>query len=136
MKCKRNKAPDYLGITTDLTKIIARDDDLFLQFRKALGLTVKQFTVYLNCVDTAKCRTVAIAELLDNRLIGVTTFPDTFEGNRNAEALFKRCYKEHNDPDGTTGFVQPSDEEWTAMLDNGTYDDDNGYTLVITHSNP
>jgi hypothetical protein len=133
---KSKKSLDYLSVTTELTKIIARDDELFLQFRKALGLTSKQFASYLNCVDTAQCRTVAVAELLDNRLLGVTTFPDTFEGNCNAENLFKRLYNEHNDPDGTTDFVQPSNEEWKAMLLDGTYDDETGYKLIITQSNP
>ena len=136
MKCKRNKAPDHLGTLTELVKIIAGDDDLFTGFRKTLGLTPKQFEKFLNDIDREKCRTVAIVEIVDNKLIGVTTFPDTFEGNRNAEALFKRCYKEHNDPDGTTDFVQPTEEDWTAMLDDGTYDDEAGYQLIITHSMP
>jgi hypothetical protein len=133
---RKSKTPDYTFITADLVKIIARDDELFLQFRKALGLTAKQFERYMDGVDRGRCRTVAVVELVDQNLIGVTTFPDTPEGNHNAEALFKRCHKEHNDPDGTTGVEPPTDEQFSAMLDDGIYDDEAGYQLIITHSMP
>jgi hypothetical protein len=82
-----------------------------------------------------KLATVNIIELLTDSLQNVYSFPDTPEGNAEAEVQFKACHLQHNDPDGTTGVACPDDEEWKYMLDDGTYDDDCGYKLLITHSN-
>lgn len=127
-KQKRNPM-DYLSITTSLVKIIAGDDDLFKGFRKTIGLTSKQFEKYLNGVDQDKCSTVNVIELVDGEFIGVVSFPDTPGGNRLAEEHFRQCYL-----DNTQGGEVPSESDWTAIMDNGTYEDDNGYQLLITHS--
>lgn len=79
--------------------------------------------------------TVNIIELVDGNPIGVVSYPDTARGNRAAERLFRKLYREHNDPDGTTGIVQPTKEDFDAMIDDGIYDDECGYQITITHSN-
>jgi len=80
--------------------------------------------------------TVNVIELVNERYHSVRSFHDDPEGNKAAEELFKRLHKEHNDPDGTTGVSEPSEEDFAAMIEDGTYDDECGYQLVITHSIP
>jgi hypothetical protein len=82
-----------------------------------------------------KLATVNVIELLNDSLQNVYSFPDTPEGNAEAEAQFKACHLQHNDPDGTTGVDRPDDDEWNMMLSDGIYDDECGYKLIITHSN-
>lgn len=85
---------------------------------------------------TKSIPTVCVIEIVNDRYHSCRSFHNNPEGNAAAEELFKRLYKEHNDPDGTTGFVQPTDEDFAAMIEDGVYDDECGYQLVITHSIP
>jgi len=125
---------DYLEIEDHLLGVIAKDDELFLQFAEALGITEKQFEEFIDNVGSAQCRTVNVIELVKTSLNNVYSFPDTPKGNELAEAKFKECYREHNDPEGTTGQIEPTDEDWEAVLEDGIYDDDCGYQLIISHS--
>jgi len=125
------KPLDFLGIFASLTTLLARND-VGNDIRREIDVHPKhwdRFLEFKECVPT-----VNLIESVDNKVIGVTSFLDNPEGNRAAEAKFQELYKEHNDPDGTTGFVQPTDEDFAAMIEDGVYDDDCGYRLTITHS--
>jgi len=121
-------------ITANLLKTIARNDELFSALRKSLGLTARQLEKYLDTVESAPCNTMSVIELVDFKVIGVTTFPNTAKGNEAAEALFIRLHKEHNDPDGTTGVPLPSIEDFQEMFVTGNYNDECGYQIVIIPS--
>ncbi len=77
-----------------------------------------------------KLHTVNVIESVDAVLLGVRAFTDNKEGNALAEKLFVRLVKEHN----KSGGPEFSKEDFTAMLDDGVYDDELGYQLFITHS--
>jgi len=81
-----------------------------------------------------KTPTVNVITILNTTLQSITSFPDTPEGNREAEDFFKECYKEHNDPEGTTGVLQMMESEFICMLDDGVYDDGVGFQLILSHS--
>jgi len=78
--------------------------------------------------------TVNVVETVDGKINSIRSFPESPEGNKAAERLFRRLHKEHNDPDGTTGVERPTRAEFRAMLDDGIYDDECGYNLMIAHS--
>ena len=133
----KKKKLDYLEITQNLLKAIARSDEEFQEsLRNCIGLTEKQFEEYIDNVDSAQCATVNIIEILQGNLIGVTSFPDTQKGNELAEKKFRECILDRNDPDRTTDVEPLSDEDMEFHLENSNYNDDCGYELIITHSTP
>lgn len=81
-----------------------------------------------------KVATVNVVETLDGKIASIRSFTESPEGNKAAEDLFRHLHKEHNDPDGTTDVARPTREDFRAMLDDGIYDDDCGYNLIVTHS--
>ena len=127
---------DYLEITQNLLKNIARNDELFDSLRKCIGLTKKQFEEYIDKADSGQCRTVNVIEILQGNFIEVTSFPDTPKGNELAEEKFRECISDRNDPDRTTDVEPLSKEDMDYHLENSNYNDDCGYELIITHSIP
>jgi len=85
-------------------------------------------------MKSVKVATVNVVELVDGKIISLCSFAESPDGNKAAERLFRRLHKEHNDPDGTTGVDRPTREDFAAWIEDGIYDDDCGYNLVITHS--
>lgn len=74
--------------------------------------------------------TVNVIELRDGVVQVGYAFFDSPEGNKKAEAQFKKCFFDHNGPEAK----QPTEKDWEDMLDEGTYDDGLGYSIVIFHS--
>lgn len=74
-----------------------------------------------------KLSTVNVIEMTNGNFQSIRSFADNAEGNKRAEKLFKRCMKE-NDSNLSSEFMDECIEE-------GFYDDDNGYNLYLTHSN-
>lgn len=79
-----------------------------------------------------KLHTVNVIEICNDEFQSIRSFSDSKEGNKRAEKLFKRLVREHNPK--SQGAIQHSDEDLDAMIDDGVYDDDCGYQLLITHS--
>ena len=131
----KRKPIDILGILAGLTNLLARND-VGNDIRREIEVTPKQWDRFLDDYEKESIPTVNVIELVNGNYHSVRSFFDTPEGNRSAEAFFKRLHKEHNDPDGTTGVEPPSDQDFQNMLDDGIYNDECGYELVITHSIP
>jgi len=71
-----------------------------------------------------KVNTVNVVEYNDDTILGITSFSDDEEGNKEAEDIFKRCAKEN----GAT------DEDLEAfILEDGLYET-GGYQLFLVHS--
>lgn len=85
--------------------------------------------------------TVNVIEIVNGTPVSVRAFTDDNAGNVEAEALFKRCYYEHNniDPNDVVasaeknGSVVPPDKDFAMMMDMG-YSDEWGYELFLVHS--
>lgn len=71
---------------------------------------------------TTKIDTVNIIEASEGCVLGITSFKETKEGNKEAEELFRKIIIEN---------VPVEDIE--AALDNGYYEDGT-YTIYIVHS--
>ena len=72
--------------------------------------------------------TVNVIEVLNGTVQGVRSFTDNPTGNKRAERIFKRCVKENA---GGTTFTR---DVFSDMLDEGNWEDDNGYQIFLTHS--
>lgn len=81
-----------------------------------------------------KLNTVNIIELVNGNLNSIHSFTDNEKGNKAAERLFRRLVREHNDPEGTTGVKPFSRADMDCFLDDGIYNDECGYELIISHS--
>ena len=77
-----------------------------------------------------KLHTVNVIESIDDVPFSLRAFTDNTKGNDLAEKTFVRLVKEHNETEGP----KFSDEDFSAMMDDGVYDDECGYQLFITHS--
>lgn len=77
---------------------------------------------------TNRIATVNVIEMVDGRIIGLASYSDTQEGNKEAEALFKELYREN------TRGVAFRKADFQLLLDDGAYEDSNGYQLIITNS--
>ena len=130
----KRKPLDFTGILAALTQVLARND-VGNDLRREIDVTPRQWDRFLD-YEKESIQTVSIIEVVNGNFHSCRSFLDTPQGNHAAEALFKRLHKEHNDPDGTTGIADPTDEDFQLMLDDGIYDDECGYNLVITHSIP
>lgn len=75
-----------------------------------------------------KLATVNVVELVGGTLQGLTAFPETPEGNEEAEKHFTALIKEY-DGERVTG------EDLAIALENGRYEGSSNYEVVITHSN-
>lgn len=78
----------------------------------------------------SKLATVNVIQLDDNgNVSSVRSWPETPEGNKEAEKLFLRIIKEH------TSETAYAEEEFQAMLDEGMCDEPSvGTKLFIAHS--
>jgi hypothetical protein len=63
---------------------------------------------------------------------GVRAFVDNPEGNKQAEKAFVRLIKEHEKPDPVD--TRSTKEDFENFIDEGTYEDNSGYQLFLTHS--
>ena len=79
----------------------------------------------------AKLKAVNVIEIVDDRVLGCRSFTRNKEGWKQAERHFRRLHKEHNDPDGTTGYVRPTKKEFEDMILDAQYDDECGYKIFI-----
>lgn len=73
-------------------------------------------------------KTVNVIECTDGsnaEIVGLTSFPDTDEGNKDAEVLFEALIKE-------TG-VDPSDHDIEDAKENGIYEIGSGW-IALVHS--
>ena len=77
-----------------------------------------------------KLHTVNVIETVDGSPIGLHSFTDNPEGNKRAEERFKFLVEYHN----KNGGPKFSDEDFAEFFEDGTYDDDCGYQLFLTHS--
>jgi hypothetical protein len=79
-----------------------------------------------------KLRTVNVLEFCNNQFQQSFSFVDNPEGNKMAERKFARLVREHNPK--AEDAIQYTHEDIDAMLDDGVYDDECGYQVLITHS--
>jgi len=79
----------------------------------------------------AKLKAINVIEILDDHSPECRTFTRNKEGWKQAERYFRKLHKEHNDPDGTTGYERPTKKEFKHMILDGVYDDDCGYKIYI-----
>ena len=79
-----------------------------------------------------KLHTVNVLEFANNEFQQSFSFADNPEGNKRAEKQFARLVREHNPRKSETGKITAEDIE--DMLDEGVYDDQFGYQVLITHS--
>ena len=136
---KQNKPFGFIGLLNDLMTLIGRNDELMETLQESLGGEPNELENFIDNYDKNHIPTVNVIEQVNGEIIGITSFLDTPDGNKSAETLFKELYKEYNDPDGTTGFVQPTDEEFAAMMEDGIWEDTpetigDSYAISITHS--
>ena len=87
-----------------------------------------------NRKPAVKVHTVNVIEIVNEQLNSVRSFVDNPAGNKRAERMFRRLYREHNDPDGTTGEPRPTNADIDPYIEDGVYDDECGYQLVLAHS--
>jgi hypothetical protein len=75
--------------------------------------------------EVTRVETVNVIEYADDAVVGLTSFTDTPEGNRDAEARFSKLIKE-NDKETTN-------QEVKAMSEDGWYESGT-YQVFIIHS--
>lgn len=85
-----------------------------------------------NGKPAVKLRTVNVLEFCNNEFQQSFSFADTREGNKRAEKKFARLVREHNPKKQDA--IQYDAEDIEKMLDDGVYDDEVGYQVLITHS--
>jgi len=77
--------------------------------------------------------TVNVIEITNGSdLQGIRSFTDNPEGNKRAERLFKRLVREHEQLDPVD--CRSSKEDFENYLDEGSYEDNSGYLLLLSHS--
>jgi len=79
----------------------------------------------------AKLKAVNVIEIVDDRVLGCRSFTRNKEGWKQANRHFRKLHKEHNDPDGTTGYERPTKKDFEVMVLDGVYDDECGYKIFI-----
>jgi hypothetical protein len=82
-----------------------------------------------------KQKLITLVESVDEKVLSCHSysFKNDSGGIGKAFRTFKRLHKEHNDPDGTTEYVRPSNKEFLSMFNEGLYDDDCGYRITVVH---
>lgn len=79
-----------------------------------------------------RLNTVNVVEITNGDLQAVRSFSDNPEGNKRAERLFKRLVREHEAGDPVD--TRSDKEDFENFLDDGSYEDNSGYQLLLTHS--
>ena len=128
----------HAEILHSLLRSIARTDDEFQrQLRACVGVSKRAFDSFLDkaeFVSVAKdqtLNTVNVVEMNNGEFQMVRSFPETEEGNKAAEAFFRRKLEAHEKENK----LQPSDEEdFQAYIEDGLYEDCGGWQLFLTHS--
>jgi uncharacterized protein YdcH (DUF465 family) len=72
-----------------------------------------------------KLNTVNVIEITNGIIQGLTSYPETPEGNQAAEAHFGRLLTEHN---------AETDDVIEQAIEDGTYNDGSGYEVNLVHS--
>jgi uncharacterized protein YdcH (DUF465 family) len=72
-----------------------------------------------------KLQTVNVIEITNGIIQGLTSYPETPEGNKAAEEHFGRLLKEHN---------AETDDVIEQAIEDGTYTDGSGYEVNLVHS--
>lgn len=71
--------------------------------------------------------TVNVIEMNESYILQLVAFPETVEGNENAEKLFKQMVKEN--------YSDVTDEQMNDCLDEGIFHWDNGgFSVLLVHS--
>jgi hypothetical protein len=79
-----------------------------------------------NGQPAVKLHTVNVLEFANNEFQQSFSFADNPEGNKRAERKFARLLNEHEK--GLTA------EDVEHYIEEGTYDDQSGYQVLLTHS--
>ncbi len=88
-----------------------------------------------NKTKLKKLATVNIIELKQGVLHSIRSFTDNAEGNEQAEKTFKALVNKHHADEQGSGNGDPiTDDDMQCFLDNGIYDEQDGYELMIAHS--
>lgn len=74
-----------------------------------------------------KLNTVNVIEMVWDSIQSLHAFPDDHKGNVDAEKLFVELIKEHESNDVT-------EKNIAIYLEEGVFDDDCGYQLMLVHS--
>jgi len=88
-----------------------------------------------NKTKLKKLATVNIIELKQGVLHSIRSFNDNPKGNEQAEKTFAALIRKHHaDEQGSGGGDPITDEDMECFLDNGIYDEQDGYEVMIAHS--
>lgn len=90
-----------------------------------------------NKTKLEKLATVNIIEMKQGTLHSIRSFNDNPKGNEQAEKTFKALVnKHHSDEQGSGNGASIGNEDMEIFLDNGIYDEQDGYVVMICHSTP
>lgn len=84
-----------------------------------------------NRQPAVKLRTVNVLEFANNEFQQAFSFADNPEGNKRAERKFKRLVREH---EKDVHNVEWEKEDIDNMVEEGVFDDQSGYQVLLTHS--
>lgn len=80
-------------------------------------------------VESPRLSTVNVIEVINEDVQRLTALPESPEGNKAAEDLFKTLIKEH-----TANVTLWDDEDLQPFIEEGLYDDGQGYQVLLVHS--
>jgi hypothetical protein len=86
----------------------------------------RKASAFLSAKKTAKLNAVSVIEYADGSIIGVHSFSDDEEGNKEAEECFKAIVREN--------CGDMADDELDERVEDGFFDDNFNYQAFITHS--
>ena len=104
-------------------------DDLTVTSKSAIDGLAKEINKLKKATDV-RVGTVNVIEMGNERtdILSLRSFIDTKKGNKSAEKLFSKIYKEN-------AYRKPSKEEIEVAIENGYWEDPrNGHTLLLVHS--
>lgn len=76
-----------------------------------------------------KMNSVNVLGMESGNVLYLRAYSDNPEGNKQAEASFRRLIRNHTKVRGV-----PNPEELEAMVEDGYYSDEQGYELFLIHS--
>jgi len=103
-------------------------DDLTVTSKSAIDGLAQEINKFKKATDV-KVGTVNVIEMGNERtnILSLRSFTDTAKGNKSAKKLFSRLYKKN-------AYWTPHKEEIEVTIENGYWEDGNGYTLLLVHS--
>ena len=126
----KRKPLNVISILHGLVKLLARNE-VGNEIRRELCIHPRTWNRFLDDYDKEAIPTVNVIETVDGRVIGMKSFMDSPAGNYSAEVHFKHLMQEH-----VKGVIVWAQDVLDATVEDGIYDDECGYQLVITHSIP